>query len=110
MTRAASSLSGDEVAALMDELSDISFDEGESAIETPVAASQEVEPYTLGKRKDRPVAHLAHLERMNERIARRLRDVIEPIAQTRAKVDAIPLETRPTIPASASFGSARSRG
>jgi flagellar motor switch protein FliM len=31
---------------------------------------------------------------MNERIARRLRDVIEPIAQTRTRVDAIPLETR----------------
>ncbi len=94
MTRAASSLSGDEVAALMDELSDISFDENEEAAETPVAASGEIEPYALGQRKDRPFAHLAHLERMNERIARRLRDVIEPIAQTRTRVDAIPLETR----------------
>jgi flagellar motor switch protein FliM len=94
MTRAASSLSGDEVAALMDELSDISFDDKGEAGETPAPGSQEIEPYALGQRKDRPVAHLAHLERMNERIARRLRDVIEPIAQTRAKVDAIPLETR----------------
>ncbi len=92
MTRAASSLSGDEVAALMDELSDISFDE--PALEPAVRPAQDVELYTLGQRKDRPVAHLAHLERMNDRIARRLRDVIEPIAQTRSKVDAIPLETR----------------
>ncbi len=93
MTRAASSLSGDEVAALMDELSDISFDDngGDDAASVP---SGEVELYALGKAKDRPVANLSHLERMNERIARRLRDVIEPIAQTRAKVDAIPLETR----------------
>lgn len=95
MTRAASSLSGDEVAALMDELSDISFDENEVAEEEPkVRQAREIEPYALGQRKDRPVAQLAQLERMNERIARRLRDVIEPIAQTRTKVDPIPLETR----------------
>ncbi|KQX26279.1 MULTISPECIES: flagellar motor switch protein FliM [unclassified Sphingomonas] len=93
MTRAASSLSGDEVAALMDELSDISFDQ-EGAEAPKVRQARDVEPYALGQRKDRPVAHLAHLERMNERIARRLRDVIEPIAQTRSKVDPIPLETR----------------
>lgn len=92
MKRAASSLSGDEVAALMDELSDISFDE---TVEEPkVRQARDVELYALGQRKDRPVAHLAHLERMNDRIARRLRDVIEPIAQARSKVDAIPLETR----------------
>ncbi len=94
MTRAASSLSGDEVAALMDELSDISFDELGGSEEDAAPQSQEIAPYALGQRKDRPVAHLAHLERMNERIARRLRGVIEPIAQTRAKVEAIPLETR----------------
>ncbi len=78
----------------MDELSDISFDENSEAEASPAAVSQEIEPYALGQRKDKPFAHLAHLERMNERIARRLRDVIEPIAQTRTKVDAIPLETR----------------
>ncbi|MBW8911391.1 MAG: flagellar motor switch protein FliM, partial [Sphingomonas sp.] len=94
MTRAASSLSGDEVAALMDELSDISFDQADTA-EAPVALqAQVVESFALGQRKDRPVAQLAHLERINERVARRLRDVIEPIAQVRAKVDAVPLETR----------------
>ncbi|ATE66436.1 flagellar motor switch protein FliM [Rhizorhabdus dicambivorans] len=94
MTRAASSLSGDEVAALMDELSDISFDETVAEEEPKVRQARAIEPYALGQRKDRPVAQLAHLERMNDRIARRLRDVIEPIAQTRTKVDAIPLETR----------------
>lgn len=77
----------------MDELSDISFDQ--EGVEAPkVRQARDVEPYALGQRKDRPVAHLAHLERMNERVARRLRDVIEPIAQTRSKVDPIPLETR----------------
>lgn len=78
----------------MDELSDISFDESLEGGEPDVHSAQEIAPYSLGQRKDRPVANLAHLERMNERIARRLRDVIEPIAQSRAKVDAIPLETR----------------
>ncbi len=78
----------------MDELSDISFDETVAEEEPKVRQTREIEPYALGQRKDRPVADLAHLERMNDRIARRLRDVIEPIAQTRAKVDAIPLETR----------------
>jgi len=94
MTRAASSLSGDEVAALMDELSDISFDEAAGAHEPAAPSARLVEPFTFGLRGDRPVAKLAHLGRMNERIARRLRDVVEPIAQTRAKVDASPLETR----------------
>jgi flagellar motor switch protein FliM len=94
MTRAASSLSGDEVAALMDELSDISLDENAAVEEPTIQQAQDVAPYALGQRQDRPVAHLAHLERMNERIARRLRDMIEPIAQTRTKVDTIPLETR----------------
>ena len=78
----------------MDELSDISFDDDAGGDEPRAPTSQEVEAFALGQRKDKPVAHLAHLERMNERIARRLRDVIEPIAQTRARVDAIPLETR----------------
>lgn len=94
MTRAASSLSGDEVAALMDELSDISFDQPEEDSQAKVNQAREIEPYALGQRKDRPVAHLTHLERMNEKIARLLRDVIEPIAQTRTKIEAIPLETR----------------
>lgn len=94
MTRAASSLSGDEVSALMDELGDISFEAPEGAEVPKVRQAQEIEPYALGRRKDRPVAQLTQLERMNDRIARLLRDVIEPIAQTRAKIDAIPLEIR----------------
>ena len=77
----------------MDELSDISFDQPEEE-EAKVRQARDVEPYTLGQRKDRPVAHLTHLERMNDKIARLLRDVIEPIAQTRAKIDPIPLEIR----------------
>lgn len=87
MTRASSSLSGDEVAALMDELSDISF--GEDAAET-----SNVVPFALGQKKERPTAKLAMIERMNDRLARRMREAIEPIAQARAHIEAHPLETR----------------
>ncbi len=88
MTRASSSLSGDEVAALMDELSDISLGDA------PVAVADGPMPFTLGQTKERPTANLELLERMNDRLARRLREVIEPIAQARARVEAQPLETR----------------
>ncbi len=73
----------------MDELSDISFSEPEPAL-TPI----DVAPFALGMRKDRPTANLSYLERMNDRMARRLRDVIEPMAQAKSKVEAVPLETR----------------
>lgn len=88
MTRASSSLSSDEVAALMDELSDISFDEPTTSQDSSVL------PFTLGQKKERPTADLALIERMNERLGRRMRDMIEPIAQARAQVEAHPLETR----------------
>ncbi len=78
----------------MDELSDIAFDENLVATDGQVRPSRDVEKFALGQRKDRPTANLSHLERMNDRIARRLRDVIEPIAQARAKIEATPLETR----------------
>lgn len=89
MTRASAALSGDEVAALMDELSDISLGDP-----SPALAPIDVTPFALGARRDRPTANLSYLDRMNDRMARRLRDVIEPMAQTRAKVEAAPLETR----------------
>ena len=98
MTRAASSLSGDEVAALMDELSDISFDENAEGAEAQIPALQEVATFALGQLKDRPVAHLAHLERMNERIARRLRDVIEKAAQAGDSTARVLLDTWPRKP------------
>jgi flagellar motor switch protein FliM len=88
MTRASTSLSGDEVAALMDELSDISIDPLD---ETAVDGAT---PYHLGQPKDRPHANLPLIERMNEKLARRLRDIIEPIAQGRTRVDAHPLQAR----------------
>ncbi|SDD40935.1 flagellar motor switch protein FliM [Sphingomonas sp. YR710] len=88
MTRASSSLSGDEVAALMDELSGISLGDDASADVSNVV------PFTLGQKKDRPTADLALIERMNERLGRRMRDMIEPIAQARAQIEAHPLETR----------------
>ncbi|RVT94658.1 flagellar motor switch protein FliM [Sphingomonas crocodyli] len=90
MTRASNSLSGDEVAALMDELSDISIDP------TPEAPVDRGAPssFPLAGAKERPHADLSLVERMNEKLARRLRDVIEPIAQARTRVEADPLECR----------------
>jgi len=73
----------------MDELSDISLSDTPSPLQ-PV----DVTPFALGARRDRPTANLSYLDRMNDRMARRLRDVIEPMAQSRSKVEAAPLETR----------------
>lgn len=94
MTSASSSLSGDEVAALMNELSEISFSDDEPVIDSPTATSATIVNFPLGQKKERRAAHLALIERMNDRLARRLRDMIEPIAQARARVEALPLETR----------------
>lgn len=87
MNAANSSLSGDEVAALMDELSDISF------AAAPTTADG-VTPIALGQEAQRPTATFVQLERMNERVTRRMRDVIEPIARARARIDGAELETR----------------
>lgn len=92
MTSASSSLSGDEVAALMDELSDISF--GDDPVADVAVPPADVVAFPLGQKKGQPAPRLALIERMNDRLARRLRDMIEPIAQARARVEALPLETR----------------
>ncbi len=78
MTRASSSLSGDEVAALMDELSDISFGDEDVARDS----NANVIPFALGQRKERPTADLALIERMNERLGRRRRTRSKPAAST----------------------------
>jgi flagellar motor switch protein FliM len=99
MTRASSSLAADEVAALMSEIGDLSFSEAQDeSAPAPLAArpaphsKTAASPFTLGGAKDRPTINLSLIERMNERLARRLRDVIEPIAQARARVEAKALE------------------
>lgn len=84
MTSSESALSGLEVAALMEELSDAGLEP---------AASGEPQPFALGQTAIRPTAQLAGLSRMNERLAKRLRTVIEPFARTRVEAEALPIET-----------------
>lgn len=83
----ASGLSGEEVSALIAELDDAALT---SAVQTQ---DEGVRSFALGEEMLRPTARLAGLERMNERLARRLRTVIEPLARAKAKVEAGPLET-----------------
>lgn len=85
MTKAGSDLSGEEVAALMEELSD-------AGVDAPSAT--EVRPFTLGQEALRPAARLAGLDRMNERLARRFRAMLEPLARAKVIVEAEPPETR----------------
>lgn len=85
MTGRASDLSGEEVAALLEELSE---PEGDTA------ATSEVRLFALGREAFRPAARLAGLERMGEKLARRFRTMIEPFARARTQVLAEPIETR----------------
>lgn len=77
MTDATSSLSGEEVDALMTGLG-----------EHDGAGSAVPKPHALGSASLRPMTALPALERMGERMARRLRDVIEPYARAKPKVTA----------------------
>lgn len=85
----ASDLSGEEVAALMEELTDAG---GAAGIDAP--APGEVRPFALGQEAFRPIARLAGLERMGERLARRFRALIEPYARTKVQITADPIENR----------------
>ena len=87
MSREKSPLTGEEVSALMSELSD------SRASESPLVDDGDVRPFSLGQESFRPTARLAGLERMGERIARRLRTVIEPFTRAKAQVVAEPLQT-----------------
>ena len=73
----ASTLSGEEVAALMDELNE--------AATTKAASAQ---PYSFGSDPLRPLAAVPALDRMSERAARKLRDRIEPISRIKPRVTA----------------------
>ena len=50
-------------------------------------------PFALGNEAFRPSARLAGLERMGERLAQRIRTVVEPFARIRTQVNSEPLET-----------------
>jgi len=49
---------------------------------------KDVQPFALGSEALRPGARLAGLDRVGERLARRLRDVFEPFARIKPKVEA----------------------
>ena len=51
-------------------------------------AGKDVQPFALGSEALRPGARLAGLDRVGERLARRLRDVFEPFARVKPKVEA----------------------
>jgi len=53
----------------------------------------EVRRFVLGEEAFRPTARLAGLERIGERLARRIRTVVEPYSRAKAQVTAEPLET-----------------
>ena len=79
-----SALSGSEVSALMDELGGV----GNLAADVP-----RVRPFTLGQEDFKPTAWMPGLERIGEKLARRMRSVVEPLVQGRAKVTAERIET-----------------
>jgi flagellar motor switch protein FliM len=61
-------------------------------IETPPARG-EARPFVLGQESFRAAPRLAGLERIGERLARRIRSVVEPYAHVRARATAEPVET-----------------
>jgi flagellar motor switch protein FliM len=83
----ATTLSGDEIAALMSGLQDAS--------PRPVRPSEPPQPFSFGSGTARPVNAIPALDRMNEEMARRLRAVVEPFARTRPRIAAEPIEVRP---------------
>ena len=53
-----------------------------------------VQPFSFGTESFRPTAALPALDRLSERMARRVRDVIEPFAQVKPSVSASPVAIR----------------
>lgn len=82
MTKTAT-LSGEEMDALM---------QGIGAAEDAPAGGPR--PFALGSQASRPMAALPALDRMGERIARRLRTAIEPFARVKPRVTAEPVAIR----------------
>lgn len=88
MTTQASSISGEEVAALMAEL-------GDSGLAIGLDSAQpDAVPFPLGSENCRPVQKLAGLDRIGERLSRRLRDAIEPFFRSKTQVTGEPIEQR----------------
>lgn len=71
-------------------VADVAFEE---AI-PPAAAPGGVQPFSFGSEAFRPTAALPALDRMSERMARRVRDVVEPFARLKPRVSAAPVAIR----------------
>jgi flagellar motor switch protein FliM len=78
-------LSGDEIAALMGREEPSARQEGKG----------EPRPFSFGSGSAQPTAALPALDRINERFARRIRDLIEPFIRAKPKVVADPAVLRP---------------
>lgn len=81
-----STLSGEEMSALMHEIGAHQPD-GHSADAVP-------KPYTFGSEALRPMSALPALDRMSERMARRLREAIEPLARMKPRVESSPVDVQ----------------
>ncbi len=80
-------LSGEEISALMSEARDGGSREGGASAE-PARA------FTLGGDAGRSMAAIPALDRLNERMVKRLREVIEPFARAKPRVQTLPTEVR----------------
>ena len=79
-------LSGEEIAALMSR--------GESRASGKDGRGGQARTFTFGTGSAQPSPALPALDRMNERLARRMRDLIEAFLRVKPKVDAEPAVTR----------------
>ena len=80
-------LSGEEISALMSEARESGSAEG-GASASPARA------FSLGGDAGRSMAAIPALDRLNERMVKRLRDVIEPFARVKPRVSTVPTEVR----------------
>ena len=80
-------LSGEEISALMSEARE-SGSGGGGASAGPARA------FSLGGDAGRNMAAIPALDRLNERMVKRLRAVIEPLARAKPRVEALPTEVR----------------
>jgi flagellar motor switch protein FliM len=80
-------LSGEEISALMSEARESGSREG-GASAGPARA------FSLGGDGGRTMAAIPALDRLNERMVRRLRDLIEPFARAKPRVETFPTEVR----------------
>ena len=79
-----STLTGEEISALMGDAQDAG----------PRGTSGSARPFPFGAEIGRPTPTLPAIDRLNERLARRLRGVIEPLARAKPKIAAAPTVIR----------------